>query len=448
MTALAARPAPKARDVAFAVIRDVFGPAKRGAAESLDYHLRKTPLEPRDRAFATELAYGTIEQRRWLDFQLEPYLGARAARLPSMIAEILRLGAYQLRALRVHPYAAVSESVALARRFGHPGTAGLVNAVLRRVAAEPAREVELATFASLDDGLGTRWSLPSWLVRSWRERFGDERIAAIAAGVNETARIGLAVDLQRTSRESLIAKLAAHDVAAAPSPFARDAIVLAGTVATGVLQAIVDADAELQSEAACMPVDLLDPQPGARLLDAACGRGNKLLQLGRAASEGASILAVDTDARKIAQARVRVEAAGLSGIELQAGDVRALPAEPRFDGALLDAPCSATGIVARQPEARWRKQPDDGARLAPLQASLLAAVAARVAPGGRLVYAVCSTDPRETEEVVAPFVADRTLVRLPLPERYAPFVTTAGDVLVPPGIDGRDGFFIALLERP
>ena len=95
------RPAPSARNVAFAVIRDVFGPEQRGAAESLDRRLRASALDARDRAFVTELAYGTIERRRWLDWQLAPYLGARAAKLPQMIAEILRMGTYQLRALRV-----------------------------------------------------------------------------------------------------------------------------------------------------------------------------------------------------------------------------------------------------------------------------------------------------------------------------------------------------------
>ncbi len=172
MTAVSTRPAPRARDVAFAVVRDVFGPAQRGAVESLDYHLRKNALDGRDRAFATELAYGTIERRRWLDHQLAPYLGARATKLPAMIAEILRLGTYQLRAMRVHPYAAVSESVQLARKFGHPGTAGLVNAVLRRVSSDPERPVEESAYPERDDVLGTRYSLPTWLLRSWRERFG------------------------------------------------------------------------------------------------------------------------------------------------------------------------------------------------------------------------------------------------------------------------------------
>lgn len=447
MTAnVAARPAPRARDVAFAVIRDVFGPSQRGAVEALDYHLRKTPLEPRDRAFATELAYGTIEQRRWLDFQLEPYLGARAAQLPAMIAEILRLGTFQLRVLAVHPYAAVSESVALARRFGHAGTAGLVNAVLRRIAREAPRTLDDVAFPTDDDRIGTRYSLPTWLVRNWRERFGSEHIESIAAGVNVPARIGVAVDARRTTREALVADLGRAGIAAVPSAFARSALVLAGGVATGVLADALAGRAWLQAEAASFPVDLLDPQPGMRILEAACGRGNKTLQLASATNDSAAIVAVDVDARKIARARERLAEARVASVELHAADLRAFGDEP-FDAALLDAPCSGIGIVGRQPEARWRKHPEDGARLALLQSELLAALCRRVVPGGRVVYAVCSTDPRENEDVVEPFVVRGELARVPLPERYAPFATASGDVLVPPGLDGRDGFFIALLER-
>src|SRR6202011_5763523 len=114
--------------------------------------------------------YGAIKMRRYLDFELQPYIGERAKSLPQPIAEILRLGTYQLRFMRsVEAYAAVSESVGLARKYGHKGTAGLVNAVLRRVATAPPREVELAT----------RASLPSWVVSHWRERFGEERLGAI-----------------------------------------------------------------------------------------------------------------------------------------------------------------------------------------------------------------------------------------------------------------------------
>jgi 16S rRNA (cytosine967-C5)-methyltransferase len=441
------RPAPKARDVAFAVVRDVFGTAQRGAVESLDYHLRKHALDARDRAFATELAYGTIERRRWLDYQLAPYLGERARTLPAMIAEILRLGTYQLRAMRVHPYAAVSESVALARRFGHPGTAGLVNAVLRRVAGDPERPVDDGDFADRDDALGTRASLPTWLVRLWRERFGDDRIEAICDGVDAPAAVGLTVDRRHTTLAAVQGALAERGIAAVPSAYARDTLVLAQPVPTPLLRQVAGTGVQIQSEAAAFAADLLDPQPGERLLDGCCGRGNKTLQLVALGGDPAAIVAVDRDARKIAVARERLAAAGAAAVDLRCADVRELDAET-FTAAIVDAPCSGIGIVGRQPEARWRKQPDDGARLAPLQAEILAAVAGRIVPGGRLVYAVCSTDRREGSEVVDAFLASHPdFAREPLPERYRPLADPAGDVLVPPGIDGRDGFTLALLRR-
>jgi len=444
----ALRPAPSARNVAFAVIRDVFGPEARGAAESLDRHLRKSSLDARDRAFVTELAYGTIERRRWLDFQLEPYLGARAATLPQMIVEILRLGTYQLRAMRVHEYAAVSESVQLARRFGHPGTAGLVNAVLRRVAADPERPVTEADFRSPDDALGAQASLPTWIVRAWRERFGADRLAAILAGVNAPAATGVSIDRRRTTRAETIAHLAERGIAAVPSAFAADAIVVTATVPVTALREALGNRGELHAEAACFPVDLLDPQPGERILEACSGRGNKTLQLAGAIGDRGTIVAIDADARKVARARDRLAAAHVACVELRTGDAGALDGSEQFNAVLVDAPCSGTGVIGRQPEARWRKTPDDGARLAPLQAALLDAAARALAPDGRLVYAVCSTDPRECEGVLEPFLAAHPgIARAPLPARYAPFATPSGDVLVAPGIEGRDGFFIGVMRR-
>jgi 16S rRNA (cytosine967-C5)-methyltransferase len=448
-TGVETRPAPSARNVAFAVIRDVFGPDARGAAESLDRHLRRAQLDPRDRAFVTELAYGTIERRRWLDYQLAPYLGARASKLPLMIAEILRMGTYQLRAMRVHGYAAVSESVQLARRYGHPGTAGLVNAVLRRVSDDPERLVDDAAFADPDDALGTRESLPTWIVRGWRERFGAERLPDILDGVNAPAAAGFAIDRRRATRDEVLARLADHGIAAQPSPFAADAIVVTGNVPAPALREAVGDRAVLHAEAACFPVDLLDPQPGERILDACSGRGNKTLQLVGATRDGATIVAVDDDARKCEALRVRLAEAGVESVEVRTADAAALDPAETYDAIVVDAPCSGLGIIGRQPEARWRKTPGDAERLAPLQRAILDAAAATLVPGGRLVYAVCSSDPREAEGVVDPFLAAHPdWTRAALPARYAPFATSAGDVLVPPGIDGRDGFFIAVLRRP
>ena len=389
----ALRPAPSARNVAFAVIRDVFGPDARGAAESLDHHLRKSSLDQRDRAFVTELAYGTIERRRWLDWQLEPYLGARAAKLPQMIAEILRLGTYQLRAMRVHEYAAVSESVQLARRFGHPGTAGLVNAVLRRVSTDPERPVTDADFASPDDVLGTRASLPTWLVRMWRERFGDELLRG-----NPRRR-------ERSGGDRHLDRPPPHDArgrhrALGRARDRRRAVAVRGRcdrrdgrgARAGAARGARRPRRAARRRRPAFPSTCSIRKPGERILEACSGRGNKTLQLASATADGATIVAIDTDARKIARAHARLAEAGVASVELRNGDASALDGSETFDAILVDAPCSGIGIIGRQPEARWRKTPEDGARLAPLQRSLLESAARALAPAGRLVYAVCSTD--------------------------------------------------------
>ena len=431
--------ATTAREVALQVCRDVFGPTPRGAREALDYRLRKTELSPRDRGFATELAYGAIKMRRYLDFELQPFVGERVKSLPQPIAEILRLGTYQLRLMGgVEAYAAVSESVGLARKYGHKGTAGLVNAVLRKVSTEPAREADLAT----------RASLPTWVVNHWRERFGEDRLDAILGGVNAPAAAGICIDLRNTTRDQVQAALTEAGIAASPSPFAHDVLVLDPAASSAELERLANHRWHLHAEAASFPVDILDPQPGQRIVELCCGRGNKTLQIvSRTRGEG-ELLAVDDDPRKIAQTTARLDAAEIASVALVTADATTMAATADADAVLLDAPCSGLGILGRQPEARWRKSADDPVRMAAIQAKLLDAAARSVRPGGVLVYAVCSTDRREAEDVVDAFLASRgDFIHDAIPPRYGLFATPFGDLLVPPGIAGRDGFYVAKLKR-
>lgn len=446
MTATASKRPVDSREVALQVVRDVFGEHTRGAREALDYRARAAAFENRDRGFATELAYGSIKMRRWLDYQLAPFLGDRAATLPRPIAEILRLGAYQLRCMQgVEVYAAVSESVGLARRYGHKGTAGLVNAVLRRLAEAPLREAP----GDDDDALAIRASLPTWIVAHWRARFGADMLPAILAGVNAPAAIGLSVNLRQTTRDAVLAALVAADISARPSSFCADAIVIDGHSPSTALERLNAGRWESHAEAACFPVDLLDPQPGDRIYEACSGRGNKTLQILERTGDGGHIEAVDLDERRVARSRARLIGAGAAASALMVvGDATQPHGEADCDRVLVDAPCSGLGIIGRQPEARWRKDPGDPARLAVTQRAILGASASRLKPGGTLVYSVCSTDERESEGVVDAFLASSPdFARDQVPERYAPFRTLAGDVRIAPGIEGRDGFYIARLTR-
>lgn len=440
-----------AREVALHTVRDVFvapgGGTERGAQEALDYRARKANLEPRDRAFATELAYGAIKMRRALDWYLEPFIGERRAELPPVILEILRLAVYELVYTRADTHATVFEFVNLAKRYGHRGVANLVNAVLRSFLRDRPLDPTRDLFGSDEEYLGVRYSLPTWLVRQWRAVFGD-RAEAICAAVNEPARSAVTVNALRTTPAQAVEQFAHERIVATPSAFVPESLVIDDPAAMHAREAKAGGAWWIQSESSAMPVAVLNPQPGEAILDVCSGRGNKALQIGaRMAAEGTQ-LCIERDVRKAQVLEARLEAAGVAA-EIIVGDATTPLLEPgqRLDRVLIDAPCSGVGVVGRHPEARWKKQPGDGERLALTQRALLEALAPSIHEGGALVYAVCSTDPRETVEVVEWFRGNANFERGLIPAAFEPFITEEGDVLVPPGLDGRDGFFIARLEH-
>ncbi len=441
----------KAREVAFQTVRDVFaapgaGP-ERGAQESLDYRVRKAKLDARDRAFATELAYGSIKMRRALDWYLEPFIGDRAAQLPAATREILRIAVFELVYTRADSHATVFEFVNLAKRYGHRGVGNLVNAVLRSFLRDRPPDPTPEMFASYDDYLGTRYSLPTWLVRQWTATFG-ERTEGICASVNEPARAAVTVNALRVTPAEIAAAFDAEGIGTTPSAFVPESLLVDDAAAVLAHERRAEGAWWVQSESSAMPVAILNPQPGESIGDVCSGRGNKALQTGARMAGDGTLLCIDQDARKAAVLQARLEQAGMAAAVI-VGDASQpiLPPGQRFDRLLIDAPCSGLGVVGRHPEARWKKQPGDGERLALTQRALLEALAPAVHEGGALVYAVCSTDPRETVEVVEWFRARQNFERGLIPAAFEPFITQEGDVLVPPGLDGRDGFFIARLER-
>ncbi len=433
-----------AREVALRVVRDVFPEdgrqTERTAHAAFDYRIRRAGLDGRDAAFAAQLAYGAIKMRRALDWYLASYLPSG---LPGAVRELLRLAAYELLYTRPDEHAAVFEFVNLAKRVAHRGLANLVNAVLRRLLRERPAPPSRAQFESDAEYLGTRYSLPTWLVLQWLDVFGSAT-EAMCDGVNAPAQQAIVVNTLRNGVEHVRAQLTERNVVTEPSAFVPEALL--------IREGGVPVDAHggwwQQSESSAMVADVLNPEPGEMILDVCSGRGNKALQIGtRLAHEGA-LLCIERDARKTQTLTERLEETGITGA-IVTGDAtqELLPRGRGFDRVLIDAPCSGTGIVGRQPEARWKKQKGDGERLAITQRALLEQIARHVVPGGVLVYAVCSSDPRETTEVMDWFLARHDFERGSIAAKYEPLLDAAGDVLVPPGIERRDGFFIARLER-
>ncbi|HEY9085089.1 MAG TPA: transcription antitermination factor NusB [Candidatus Tyrphobacter sp.] len=439
-----------AREAALQVVRDVFPASGRGrsAQDALDYRVRREGLDLRDRAFATELAYGAIKMRRTLDWYLDPFVGDRRATLPSATHEVLRLAIYELRFTRAEEYATVSQFVDLAKRYGHRGLAGLTNAILRGFLREAPPEPARERFESDDDYLGTKHSLPTWLVRQWRAVFGAQRVEGICAGVNLPPQHAITVNRLRIDLPALAERLRGEGTVTRPSPFAPDSLLVESGAA-----ALRDRPAEgqwwVQSESSAIAVEVLQPHQGEQILDVCSGRGNKALQIGSRLGADGDLCCVDRDQSKVRVLQLRLAEYGIPAATLagDATDEQLFAPERRFDRVLLDAPCSGIGVVGRHPEARWRKQSQDAERLSAAQSALLHASANRVYEGGALVYAVCSTDPRESVEVVEDFAARHNFARGLVPGALDPFLTDAGDILIPPGIDGRDGFYVSRLER-
>jgi 16S rRNA (cytosine967-C5)-methyltransferase len=424
------------------------------AAEHLDRALRNADLSPADRAFATELAYGTLKMRRSLEWSVARFVTRPFAQLEPRLRWILLLGAYQLVYLdRVPVHSAVDESVRLARTGGHKGIAGLANAVLRKVALEKPKP----PVPTLDGGplaLGLFASLPDFIAAHLIDRFGFDDALRAAQGMNGPPARALRLDLRCGSAEEFIARLTAGGAKAVTGRYGIPECVVIERLGDGsaVREAIESGQARWQSEESQLAVHLLDPRPGDAVLDACSGRGVKTTMIaGRLQGDGA-IWCVEDDEKKVAALSKTAAGDPSHIVHVVRADARTeYPAKvpSAFDAALVDAPCSGLGVIGRQPDARWRKKDTDPARFASVQAAVLRQAAGRVRPGGRLMYVTCSTHALEDESIADEFLAAHPEWRaaaLQVPE--SPAIRKLGEyALTLPGVDGADGFFYALMTR-
>jgi 16S rRNA (cytosine967-C5)-methyltransferase len=369
-----------ARAIAFEILRL----AERGGYASDLLAARAAGLDSRDAGLAEQIVLGCLRYQAQLDFLIGHFSGRAAARLDAEVRIALRMGIYQMRYLqRVPAHAAAGESAELVKRARKRSAVALVNAVLRKVDRRPVvwpdRAIEL--------------SHPAWLLERWDRQYGPETAARIA-------RANLEV----------------------PQTYVRGAVEGAEPTDVPGCFRLLDGDPRglrIQDIGAQSIVPLLELAPGLAFLDVAAAPGNKTAQ---ALESGVHAVACDVNFSRLAPLRAL-------GCPLVALDgTRPLPFRARFDRILLDAPCSGTGTLARNPEIKWRLTPSDLPRLARKQACLLENALERLAPGGRLVYSTCSLEREENEDVVEQARARvlRLWRRLP-------------------GIDAGDGFFAAVL---
>lgn len=439
-----------ARAIALRVLLRVERGAFANAA--LDEALSRTALSERDRALVTALVNGTLRWRGRLDHSLGHYLTRSLGSLTPAIRTILRLGAFQILLVQGIPArAACDEAVRMARTRGHAGTAALVNAVLRRLAASgeaafPDRAADEAEYISVAH------SHPSWLIRRWIARYGSAATEAICEADNRPAPVCLRANRLRTGAERLAASLADEGIRIEASPVVSGVLRLVSggspTRSVGYEQGLF----AVQGEASILVGLVCDPQAGAQVVDLCAGIGGKTTHLAELMDNTGRILAVDRDSARLARVRQECARLGIIVVETCEADARALSNDTTYDLCLVDAPCSGTGALRRRPDSRWRKSLQQIAPLAQLQSDLLAKAASLVRPGGVVVYSVCSLEPEEREEVVSRVGAESGL-RLEdcrgIVSGVADPALLGGDgaIRLLPHVHDTDGMYIARLRK-
>ena len=378
-------------------------------------------LEARERAFVTDLSYGTLRRERYLDACLAPLL-KRPDKLPADVLNALRLGAYELLIRETPRRAVVNEWVEVTKR-DYGKLSGLVNAVLRRL--EP-----------VNVSPAVRYGVPDWLFEEWVELFGASKAEAIARGMAEPEPLWLL-----SYHPDAAASLEAEGCEVTPSPLP-DTLAVRPSRPLAALQAFKRGWVQPQNPSSTLPARLLNLQKGERVLDLASGNGVKGAQL---AATGGEVVSVELDATKVKRAERNLDRLGLT-VEHLVYDLREVPALEPAPKVLLDAPCTGTGTLRGNPEIRARLTREAVTELATLQRELLSTAAALTAPGGTLVYAVCALTREESLDNAKWFLEkypDFTLE--PFTTELPNLQTETGTFVLP--LDGLDGFFIARFKR-
>ena len=438
---------------------------KSYADRLLDTWLGRSELDGRDRALVTELVYGTLRQRDRLDFYLGKYARKPIAALPIDMQWLLRCAAYQLTAMRVPAHAAVGQAVRLVKtRFA--GLAPVANAILRHLATDvETGQLQDPVAASADPatGLSIAASQPLWLIRRLLAELGENETRAWVQAHQNAPHIGLRVNTMRASRDTLAQRLRASGAEIEEPAQFPDGLWAQKLGSVRNAPGFEEGDFSVQDLAAQLIGRMIPVRAGMVLLDACAAPGGKATHLAELSRDQAHIVAIDNRPGKLAlieRAAQRLHLTCIDTVCADAGEPAALTqvlrdrGHSQVDVALIDAPCSGLGTLRRHPELRRRTEADLPS-LCAIQDRLLDNVATAVAPGGDLVYAVCTVTREEGPERIAAFLTQHQEFSLGTPEEPAleaflesfPDVSGGKILRTWPQRHGCDGFFAALLKR-
>jgi 16S rRNA (cytosine967-C5)-methyltransferase len=417
---------------------------------------RSSLTDDRDRTLTAAIVTGTLRWQRTLDHLVEHFTNRSLAKIDPQVLVILRLSLFQLLHLdRVPAAAVVDDAVSLTRAARKSSASGFVNAVLRSMLRQrhrlplPPRPSDPTDRPAALAYLGITFSHPDWLVSRWLDRYAFDHVQAWVQFNNDAAPLTLRANTLRVTRDQLQDVLSRHHVETTPTRFAPDGVV----VTTG--NPLHTADDELffvQDEASQLVPLVMDARPGERILDLCASPGGKTVAMAAAMQDSGTLIASDVRPARVSVLRDTIGRSGARHAHIVHVPAQGpLPFANTFDRVLVDAPCSGLGTVRRDPDIRWRRDESDLPRLAEQQVDLLLRAANVVRPGGRLVYATCSSEPEENDEVVKAFLErapfDRLDLRHESPGSLESLLDDRGSLRTLPFAHGLEAFFATAMVR-
>ncbi len=440
---------PGARELALQIFAAI---ESRGAFSDrlLESRLQDSELSAEDAHLVTALVQGTLRRRATLDHHLAYFARENWGGLPAWIKGTLRLGAFQIFFMdRIPARAAVDESVKLAKKYGHPGTAGLANAILRRLAA--GERAPLPDPVSDPVGnLEVLYSHPRWMVERWTTRLGLEEAERLLAADNEEPVVSVRPNLARADEAEIRARLRDEGFPPQPARNGGPVWVMGGGFVPSRSPAFREGLISLQDEAEASVVSILDPRSGEWVLDLCAAPGGKTAQIAEVVGPEGRVVALERHGSRAKALRANIlERLRLPNVRVVCGDGAHPPFREGFDRVLVDAPCSGLGVLRRRADARWRKEVSNVLAMAALQPKLLDGAAPLLKPGGVMVYSVCSLEPEETVDVVESFLRSHPEFTLQGADRCLPVAFRTGGMYwqATPQRNGTDGVFAARFHK-
>ena len=388
-------------------------------------------------AFATELVFGVLENKMLLDYIIDKIVKADSAKIKPSIRVILRMGIYQLGYMNSVPeYAAVNESVNLAKRFGK-GREGFINGCLRTYIREkdnitlPDRDEDEAYYLSI------KYSYEKWIVEMWLSEYDSVFVEQLLKAGNDKPGFVIRTNKIKISRDDLIKRIEAIGGITSKGELCTDAIYVKNGSALIDSHMFMQGLFSIQDEASMLAVTVLDPQQDEFIIDVCAAPGGKTMAIAEKMGNKGKIIAGDIYIRKLALINKEAERLGINIVETKTWDATRLNVDlvEIADRVLIDAPCSGLGVVRRKPEIKYKKRNSEIENLPEKQLNILRTSSKYVKPGGVLVYSTCTINPEENQGVVSEFLKEN------------PMFIKEDMIQLMPNVNGTDGFFICRMSR-